>query len=366
MGFSKRTPGNLYGWVVFNLIIWTVCYLLWGSPAYASAPMPWILEKLNIRPNPSVPTEVQVALDIISITQIDERDENFSIHAIYDIGWNDPRLAFDPERYQVNIMSFEEEEVIEVLEALWWPDLNFHNSYSKSYIENRVLLIYSDGRVRLHMAIDANLRYQPDLSHLPFDKQVLPIVVEAFRYTTEEIILTPDHEHSGYEANVMPAHWNAEDMSQRSRSVSTRHEESSVSQVVFELSIRRDWRYFLWRVFFPMALIVAFSWSVFWLSPQELTSRIELGIIFMLTIMAFSLGFGDHIPKISYLTFLDTIFISMLLIIFFSGVESLVAHHLYQKGKESSALTLDRRCRILVPLSIVGIWTGLHLLFFVF
>ena len=65
-----------------------------------------------------------------------------------------------------------------------------------------------------------------------------------------------------------------------------------------------------------MMLIVAFSWSVFWLSPQDLAVRLKLCIIFMLTIMAFSLGFTDHIPEISYLTFLDTVFISMLLFIF--------------------------------------------------
>ncbi|MCZ6635018.1 MAG: hypothetical protein O7G87_16600, partial [bacterium] len=72
-----------------------------------------------------------------------------------------------------------------------------------------------------------------------------------------------------------------------------------------------------------------------------------------------------HIPKISYLTFLDAVFISMLLIIFFSGVESIVAHYLCEKGNEPSALALDYYCRILVPLFILGIWGGLYLLFFV-
>ena len=58
-------------------------------------------------------------MDIISITEINERDENFKMHAVYDIGWKDHCLAFDPKRYHVDILSFEEEEVIKTLEALW-------------------------------------------------------------------------------------------------------------------------------------------------------------------------------------------------------------------------------------------------------
>ena len=113
-------------------------------------------------------------------------------------------------------------------------------------------------------------------------------------------------------------------------------------------------------------LIVAFSWSVFWLSPQDLAVRLKLCIIFMLTIMAFSLGFTDHIPEISYLTFLDTVFISMLLFIFLSSVESIVSHYFCQKGDEPSALALDRYCRLLAPIFVLIIWGGLYLLFFVF
>jgi hypothetical protein len=231
-------------------------------------------------------------------------------------------------------------------------------------MENLALLIHSDGRVRIHKAIDANLKYKPDLSHLPFDYQVLPIVIDAFGYATHEIELTADTDHTGYEEEVMPAHWIVLSMSSKTGSASIRHTDHSLSQLVFQLDIRRNWRYFFWRIFFPMTLIVAFSWSIVWLAPDNLAVRIELGIIFLLTIMAFSLGFSDYIPKISYLTFLDSIFISMLLLIFFSGVESIVANHLCQNGKGSSALALDRYCRIFAPASILLTWVGLYLIFF--
>ena len=92
--------------------------------------MPWTLQKLDSRPNPSVVTEVQVALDIISITQINEPDENFRMHAIYDISRKDSRLGFDPELYETQILDFEEDEVRETMEALWWPELNFRNNHS--------------------------------------------------------------------------------------------------------------------------------------------------------------------------------------------------------------------------------------------
>jgi hypothetical protein len=226
------------------------------------------------------------------------------VHAIYDIGWTDRRLAFDPVHEDRNLLSFEEEKARKVLQSIWWPDLNFHNSYSKTEMENLALVIHSDGRVRIHKAIDANLKYKPDLSRLPFDYQILQIVIDAFGYSTHEIELTPDTDHTGYEENVMPAHWIVLSMSSKSDSTSVRHTDHSLSQLVFQLNIRRNWHYFFWRIFFPMTLIVAFSWSIFWLAPSDLAVRIELGIIFLLTIMAFSLGFGDYIPKISYLTFL--------------------------------------------------------------
>ncbi len=114
-----------------------------------------------------------------------------------------------------------------------------------------------------------------------------------------------------------------------------------------------------------MTLIVALSWR-FWLSPQNLAIRLELSIIFMLTTVTASLGFADHIPPIAYLTFLDTIFISMLLMIFFSSVESIVAHYLLQRSNESAALALDHYSLIFAPILLLGILGVLYLLFFGF
>jgi hypothetical protein len=115
---DNHSPLDKSGRAVCLVLAVTFGFLLsWGCPA--SATLPWSGKDLNPRPNPNAPTQVQVGLKVLSVTQIDEPDENFRLHAIYDIGWTDRRLAFDPVHEGTSLLSFEEENAREVLRSIW-------------------------------------------------------------------------------------------------------------------------------------------------------------------------------------------------------------------------------------------------------
>ena len=329
----------------------------------AAEDFPWSNKTLDSRLNPSVPTQVHVALDVIAISEINEPDENFRMFAIYDIGWKDTRLAFDSEHYQEKVLKFGEEKANQVLSSIWWPDLSFQNSVSKAEIKNEVLLINSDGTVRLHMAIDVRLRYQPDLLHLPFDRQALPVLIESFGYNTQEVILVQDQHFSGYREGVMPIHWQIEELTYNIQSIGIRHQDHLLSQAKFELRIHRNGWYFFWRAILPMMLLVIISWGTFWIS-SDLGDRISAGIVVVLTIIAFSITLGDGLPEISYLTFMDAIFVSSLSISFLTVIEGLAIHHLHDVNKAGFALKLDKRCQLLFPLFTILTWVGSYMIFF--
>ena len=54
----------------------------------------------------------------------------------------------------------------------------------------------------------------------------------------------------------------------------------------------------------PMVLIVLFTFSAFFVSPESFDVRIAITSIGFLTIMAFVYVIQEHLPKISYLTWM--------------------------------------------------------------
>ena len=122
---------------------------------------------------------------------------------------------------------------------------------------------------------------------------------------------------------------------------------SSGVELVFE--IERDFQYYLFKVIFPIILILLVSWSVFWIHPKELESKLTITIVCLLSLIAYNFVIDEDLPKLSYLTILDYV---VLLSYVFATIPNFISIYSFEKYRSKKIIwkKVDRNSRIYGPL----------------
>jgi hypothetical protein len=105
--------------------------------------------------------------------------------------------------------------------------------------------------------------------------------------------------------------------------------------------------YYVVRIFLPVLLIISVSWLIFFL--RDYTKRIDLAGANLLLFIAFNFTISGDLPRLGYLTFLDTILVCTFLI---TGL--VLAFNVYLRWLEVGdrmeiAHTLDRHTLWIYP-----------------
>ncbi len=295
------------------------------------------------------PTNVKVGLEIISISDIDEPKERFIIQGILHLQWNDYLNSFNAEDTGCDPVIFEEDAAREALNTIWWPDPDFRNGLQKTTLNNQILTVFSNGDTQLQMLIEVSLKYFPKLQKFPFDTQNLSVIIEPFGFSSKEVIFKADSAFTDIEKNAMPVDWQFNSYSQKEQTVKDFRHSYKSSQIIFNINTSRKGDFYIWRLLIPMVLIVMVTWTVFWMVGEKLNDRIKVIAIGLLSAVSFAHFLGDQMPEIPYLTFLDSIFISSLIIVFISVIESLFSYTYAKKGKIDKAHKIDKSFRFIMP-----------------
>ena len=76
-------------------------------------------------------------------------------------------------------------------------------------------------------------------------------------------------------------------------------------EMVFE--IERKSGYYVFKIILPIILILMVCWSVVWIDPKELESRLTITIVCLLSLIAYNFVIDKDLPKLEYFTVLDWI-----------------------------------------------------------
>tara|TARA_Y100000590_G_scaffold224442_1_gene253828 strand:+ start:4854 stop:6404 length:1551 start_codon:yes stop_codon:yes gene_type:complete len=77
--------------------------------------------------------------------------------------------------------------------------------------------------------------------------------------------------------------------------------------VSIEIELERKHGYYIFKVILPIILILSVCWSVVWVDPKELESRLTITIVCLLSLIAYNFVIDAELPKLEYLTVLDWI-----------------------------------------------------------
>ncbi len=72
-----------------------------------------------------------------------------------------------------------------------------------------------------------------------------------------------------------------------------------------EITIKREWGHYAYKVMLPIFLILCVAWYVLWIPTHKYEPRLNTSIIALLALIAYNFVFQDDIPKLEYLTDLD-------------------------------------------------------------
>ena len=310
-------------------------------------------------PNPPAsPTQVQVGMFVADVIDMDEVNETFQIELILVGTWLDPRLAFDPAEEGANKKIFQGVFQFNEVYSAWWPQFLIINEIGSGDMNAVKIEVYPDGKVRYLEQRNVTLETPMDLRQFPFDVQTLNAVFIPFGdnkgavdLQVDQRVLGATEEYAEKEHRVNIAEWRLQNVDIKASTTDYRYfgDKEEVSQIELEITMKRKSANIIWKVIFPLIILVAMMWTVFWLDIDSLTDRLNISFIGILTIVAYQFLIDGSMPRISYFTFTDALLLYSFVIMAATIFQSLLVFDLAKRGKRAAAHRVDAVSRWAFP-----------------
>ena len=168
--------------------------------------------------------------------------------------------------------------------------------------------------------ISAALTADPNLRRYPFDRHVLPILIEPKSGNEREMILMIDPADTGLDSEADLPGWGFTTTSTSVTNKTYVNEEVGYSRAVFDFGIERDGASTILKFFLPIMLIIIVSLSSL---MMKVSSRLGLNASMFLAAVLIHWRVADAIPLVAYTTFLDLFMIityGTLVMVLVSGI----------------------------------------------
>ncbi len=315
---------------------------------YVLAPIPPGADLSSIPPNPDGPTVVGLAFFVTELRGIDAVADVYTFSGYVRTTWCDPRLAFDPVNAvadeRVTFGATAEKE----MQSIWSPSGFPVDRVGSMEVSDRVLRVRHDGTVQSDLNISLRVAADFDLRRFPFDRQRLELAVESFRWPADDLVLVAEPEATGFSHDFSIPEWRIERVGTRLESSRALRSASAFSRIVLEIDVAREWGFYLWKIMLPLVIIVALSWSIFWMTDESIAGRTRITATGVLTIVAYQFVVGEDLPRIAYLTLLDKVMILSFVLLAVTVVQSLIVAQ-YQQNDMPRAKRIDRFSHLLFP-----------------
>jgi hypothetical protein len=289
------------------------------------------------------PTEVQIAIYVIDVDEVDSADQSFAASVYFDARWKNPFLRHKGPG-----------PMLRGLTDVWNPRLTIIGQQAawKSYPE--AVEIEPDGTVICRQKIWGRFSQPLKLQDFPFDQQELSVQIVAAGLLEEHIKMVPLVNEAGNSSGIAPKFslpdfdvldWNAS--SAPYYPVPGR---AGVAGYELKISIDRQPTYYILKVIIPLCLIVVMSWLPRWINPDETGTNIGISTSAFLTLVAYLFAVTVLLPRVSYITRLDRFILLSTLTVFAGLIQTVANTFLIQKGRTMLAERLDRGSRIVYPL----------------
>ncbi len=302
---------------------------------------------------PTTPTQVRAAVTLLALNRISAANEpfpSFDATLMLTARWVDPRLAFDATAEGDERRIYLGQEVNSELRKMWSPGLTIVNEEGEPTVDARTLIVRADGTVTHEETFHSRFRVEFDLRAFPFDTQALRFVVQSMTWNARFVELAPIEARIAIENEQTVQDWTlGEVLTTITESQETRSSRP-FSCLTVSIHARRDPGFYLGKVMLPLLLIVAFTWTTFWMTGEAAATRMQRGFIALLSIVAFTQVITQHLPRISQITFLDAVMYLAFTSTGLTLLQIVATHRADQRGQKDLAVRYDHIARIVFPL----------------
>ena len=216
--------------------------------------------------------------------------------------------------------------------------------------------IAPDGEVVYRQRVWGSFSQPLTLHDFPLDRQRFDIRFATAGYSPKEIRVVQDPDRpSGIASAFSLADWKILGWRAETNTYIPVPGQQGTAGFVLWFEAKRYVGYYVFKIIVPLLLIVAMSWIVFWVEPEEFGTQISVAITAMLTLIAYRFMVGDSLPKISYLTRMDFFILGSTVLVFATLVEALLTSMLAKHDRLESARSIDQWARYGFP-SIFIVW----------
>jgi hypothetical protein len=295
------------------------------------------------------PTRVHMGINMQQITVIDQKEENFGVVAALRMQWQDPALAFNPERCECRwkLLQLNDFRSYVREQDTVWPEFILSNQQGRRWAQNQVVVVSPNGDALYFERFSATLQ-APDFDFrlFPFDSQLFFIRVDSL--LPEQFFRFDDLPgFSGVGKQLGEEEWLVTGFTTPiTQDLSSTGFTSSRYSFRFEAT--RHLNYYLIRVFIPLVIILTVSWAIFFL--KDYGKRVDFAAGNLLLFIAFNFTIGHDLPRLGYLTLLDKLLVSAFLVTSLVMIISVFLKRADALGKGALVRTVDRYVIMAYPL----------------
>lgn len=309
-----------------------------------SAPTEAQDRELWINPNLSayseLPIAVKVGLRIDQIIHVDQKSENFGAVGDLRMEWRDPNLAFDPlqnelkfRRYEGSVFALKADQ-----ENIFFPSFTIDNQQGRRFKDEAGVVVLPDGKAVYAERFSVTLQAPDfDFARYPFDNQRFFVSIDT-QWPKNIMRFLADPEFSGLGDRLGEEEWVFRDEHVKL----TTHPNllgSDASRITFVFSAHRHIWYYVLRIFVPLLLIVLVSWVAFFL--KDFSKRVDISAGNLLVYVAFNFTISNDLPRLGYMTFMDSILAAAFVITCLAVVLNVFLRRLEVAGREHIARRID-------------------------
>ena len=305
------------------------------------------------QPPGETPVPVQVGIYLIDITNIDETRNTFDVELDVQVRWTDTRMAFDAEEAGTDRRVYVGPKAEKFFDGLWTAQIVLANPVGQMGTGARKVTVHADGRIEISAQVNSTVRTNLDYRRFPFDRQVLPIILESFAWNNSVVELVPDLDRTGFAPEFSLAEWDIEALDSNVADVLRVRDATPFSNINYEVRIQRQSGYYIWKIFLTVFIIVSLTWVVFWMSDERLGRRAGVSSSGILTVIAYQFVTTSTLPRVSYLTVADLVMTVSIITIAATMVVSVLVDRIGYKNN-AAQLRVDKACRWIFPLAYLG------------
>ena len=127
-----------------------------------------------------------------------------------------------------------------------------------------------------------------------------------------------------------------------------------LNQIDIILEIERQSSYYVYKIILPIILILMVCWSVIWITPKEIESRLTVTIVCLLSLIAYNFVIDKEIPKLEYLTIMDWIIFASYVFATIPNFLCIISFKLFTTNRKL-CIAIENKAKYIGPISYVAI-----------